>query len=81
MNNNFDNKSQGKMNDTFMSAFIASNNIDDANSPEIHQLSSCHDCKNTDIEYFKQDIQKYKIVSNYFLLQILLGSFEKRVAS
>lgn len=36
MNNNFDNKSQGKMNDTFMSAFIASNNIDDANSPEIH---------------------------------------------
>ncbi len=36
MNNNFDNKSQGKMNDTFMTTFIASNSIDDANSPEIH---------------------------------------------
>jgi hypothetical protein len=53
MNNNFDNKSQGKMNDTFMTTFIASNSIDDANSPEIHLLSNCHDCKNTDIEYFK----------------------------
>ncbi len=36
MNNNFENKSQGKMNDTFMSTFIASNSIDDVNSPDIH---------------------------------------------
>lgn len=75
MNNNFDNKSQGKMNDTFMSTFI-----DDANCPDIHILSNCHNCKNTDIEYFKQDIQKYKNVRNNFIFHILLGCDKKRLA-
>ena len=74
MNNNFDNKSQGKMNDTFMSTFI-----DDANSPDIHILSNCHNCKNNDIEYFKQDIQKYKNVRKYFNYNLNLGCFEKRL--
>jgi cytochrome c-type biogenesis protein CcmH/NrfF len=41
------------MNDTFMTTFIASNGMEDSNSPEIIKNLNCHNCKNNDIEYFK----------------------------
>lgn len=62
-----------------MTTFIASNGMEDSNSPDILKNSNCHNCKNNDIEYFKQDIQKYKNVRKYFNYNLNLGCFEKRL--
>lgn len=66
------------MNDTFMTTFIASNGMEDSNSPDILKNLNFHNCKNDDIEYFKQDIQKYKNVRNHFIYIMNIGCDEKR---